>query len=67
MSLSCVFLEPAIIVLDATCACGTPWTFLLTFFNNGCKMEAGDVAISLWLIIMLVSTHSSCFFNHLNM
>ena len=29
-------LNPAIIVLDATCAGGTPWTFLLTFLNKGC-------------------------------
>ena len=54
MSLSCVFLDPAIIVLDVTCACGTPWSFLLTFFNKWCKMEDGNVAISLCLIIMLV-------------
>ena len=54
MSLSCVFLDPASIVLDATCACGTPWTFLLTFFNKGCKMEDGNVAISLCLIKMLM-------------
>ena len=41
MSLSCVLLaiiDPAIIVLNVTCACGTPWTFLLTFFNKW-KME----------------------------
>ena len=54
LSLSCVILGPAIIVLDATCACGIPWAFLLTFFNKGCKMEDGNVAISLCLIIMLV-------------
>ena len=47
-------LDPAIIVLDATCAYGTPWTFLLTSFNKGCKMEDGNVAVSLYLIIMLV-------------
>ena len=57
MSLSCVFLDPAIIVLEMTCACGTPWTFLLTFFNKWCKMEDGNVAISLCLIIMLVVQH----------
>ena len=49
-----VFLDPAIIVLDVICACGTPWTFLLNFFNKWCKMEDGNVAISLCLIIMLV-------------
>ena len=54
MSLSFVFLDPAIIVLDVTCACGTPWAFLLTFFNKWCKMEDGNVAISLCLIILLV-------------
>ena len=54
MSLSCVFLDPAIIVFDVTCACGTPWTFLLTFFNKWCKMEDENVAIPLCLIIMLV-------------
>ena len=54
MSLSCVFLDPAIIVLDVTCACGIPWTFLLAFFNKWCIMEEGNVANSLCLIIMLV-------------
>ena len=54
MSLSGVILDPSIMVLDATCACGIPWTFLLTFFNNGCKIEYGNVAISLCLVIMLV-------------
>ena len=54
MSLSCVFLDPAKIVLDTTCACGSPWTFLLTFFNKGCEVEDGNVAISLCLIKMLV-------------
>ena len=34
MSLSCVLLDPASIVFDATCAYGTPWTFLLTSFNR---------------------------------
>ena len=29
-----VVLDHAIIVLDATCACGTPWTFLLTLFQD---------------------------------
>ena len=28
--------------------------YLLTFFNKECKMEAGNVAVSLCLIIMLV-------------
>ena len=32
MSLSFAFLDSASIVLDATCACGTPLTSLLTFF-----------------------------------
>ena len=58
-SLSCVFFDPAINVLDVTCACGTPWTFLLTFFNKWCKMEGGNVAISLCLIIMLVQIENS--------
>ena len=38
MSLSCV-LDPAIIVLDLTCACGIPWAFLLAFFSNGAKWK----------------------------
>ena len=54
MSLSYVFLDTASKVLDVTCACGTPLTFVLTFCNKGCKMEDGNVAISLCLIIMLV-------------
>ena len=54
MTLPCVILDSAIIVLDATSACGIPWPFLLTFFNKGCKMEDENVAISLCLIIMLV-------------
>ena len=54
MSLSCVFLDSAIIVLDVACACGTPWTFLLTFSNKWCKMEDENVSISMCLIIMLV-------------
>ena len=60
MSFSCVILDSAIIVLDAACACGIPWTFLLTFFNKWCKMEDENVAFFFFffffffLIIMLV-------------
>ena len=39
MFLSYVFLDPDIIVLAATYAWGTPWTFLLTFFNK--KVQNG--------------------------
>ena len=39
MFLSHVCLDLAIIVLAATCAWGTPWTFLLTFFNK--KVQNG--------------------------